>query len=90
MSTIIMMLCLHIETGIADEVERYNMEGCGFVDIDFNSIESLIKRLDDVSSVDCTNAVLNLVVDASDALKKFARFYAYWSGLCTDGNINVE
>lgn len=55
------------------------------MNMDFNSVKMLVEKLDDVSSVDCTNEVLRLVVDASDALKRFAHFYAYWADLYGTG-----
>lgn len=55
------------------------------MNMDVNSLIDLINKLDDVSSVDCTNSVLSLVVDASDALKKYFAFTKYWSDLYGTG-----
>lgn len=51
------------------------------MNMDYNSVKSLVEKLDNVSFVDCTNEVLDLIADASDAIKKFSRFYAYWGEL---------
>ena len=49
--------------------------------MDANSIIELVDKLDNVSSVDCTNEVLSLIVDSSDAIKKCFSFIKYWSDL---------
>lgn len=55
------------------------------MNMDLDSVVDLIQKLDNVSSVDCTNDVLSLVVDSSDALKKCALFIKYWSDLYGEG-----
>lgn len=55
------------------------------MNMDLNSVVDLIQKLDNVSSVDCTNDVLSLIVDSSDALKKCALFIKYWSDLYGEG-----
>lgn len=55
------------------------------MNMDVDSVRNLIDKLDDVSSVDCTNDVLRLIVAASDTIKNFSRFYAYWSQLYGEG-----
>lgn len=40
------------------------------MNMDLNSAVELVQKLDNVSSVDCTNDVLSLIVDSSDAIKK--------------------
>lgn len=55
------------------------------MNMDLNSVVDLIQKLDNVSSVDCTNDVLSLIVDSSDALKKCALFIEYWSDLYGEG-----
>lgn len=53
--------------------------------MDINSIADLVEKLDNVSSVDCTNDVLSLIVDSSDTIKKCASFIKYWSELYGKG-----
>ena len=53
--------------------------------MDVNSIVNLVNKLDNVSSTDCTNDVLSLIVDSSDALKKCLSFIKYWSDLYGEG-----
>lgn len=55
------------------------------MNMDLNSVVDLVQKLDNVSSVDCTNDVLSLIVDSSDALKKCALFIKYWSDLYGEG-----
>lgn len=55
------------------------------MDMDYYSIKSLVEKLDDVSSVDCTNEVLGLIVSASETIKKFVHFYIYWTELYGKG-----
>lgn len=55
------------------------------MNMDLNSVVDLIQKLDNVSSVDCTNDVLSLIVDSSDALKKCALFIKCWSDLYGEG-----
>lgn len=55
------------------------------MNIDVNSIIELVNKLDNVSSVDCTNEVLSLIVDSSDIIKKCLSFIKYWSDLYGEG-----
>lgn len=55
------------------------------MNMDFNSVVDLVQKLDNVSSVDCTNDVLSLIVDSSDAIKKCMSFIKYWSDLYGEG-----
>lgn len=55
------------------------------MNMNLNSVVDLVQKLDNVSSVDCTNDVLSLIVDSSDALKKCALFIKYWSDLYGEG-----
>ena len=55
------------------------------MNMDVNSIVDLVNKLDNVSSVDCTNEVLSLIVDSSDAIKKCFSFINYWSDLYGEG-----
>lgn len=55
------------------------------MNMDLHSVVDLVQKLDNVSSVDCTNDVLSLIVDSSDALKKCALFIKYWSDLYGEG-----
>lgn len=53
--------------------------------MDVYSLIDFVQKLDNVSSVDCTNDVLSLIVGSSDALKKCALFIKYWSDLYGEG-----
>lgn len=53
--------------------------------MDVNSVIDLVNKLDNVSSVDCTNEVLSLIIDSSDAIKKCFSFIKYWSDLYGEG-----
>lgn len=55
------------------------------MNMDVYSIIDLIQKLDNVSSVDCTNDVLSLIADSSDAIKKCVSFIKYWSDLYGQG-----
>ena len=55
------------------------------MNMDLDSVANLVNKLDNVSSVDCTNDVLSLIVDSSDAIKKCASFIKYWSNLYGEG-----
>lgn len=55
------------------------------MNMDLNSIADLVDKLDNVSSVDCTNDVLSLIVDSSDAIKKCVSFIEYWTNLYGEG-----
>lgn len=55
------------------------------MNMDVNSVVDLVQKLDNVSSVDCTNDVLSLIVDSSDAIKKCVSFIKYWSDLYGEG-----
>ncbi len=55
------------------------------MNMDFNSVKSLVEKLDNMSSIDCTNTVLSLLVNASDTIKNFMRFYIYWTELYGTG-----
>lgn len=55
------------------------------MNMDVDSIRNLVKKLDNVSSVDCTNDVLSLIADSSDAIRKCASFIQYWSNLYGEG-----
>lgn len=55
------------------------------MNMDVNSIVDLVNKLDNVSSADCTNEVLSLIADSSDAIKKCVSFIKYWSDLYGKG-----
>lgn len=55
------------------------------MNMDVDSVINLVNKLDNVSSVDCTNDVLSLIVDSSDAIKKCISFIKYWSDLYGTG-----
>ena len=55
------------------------------MNMDVNSVVNLVRKLDNVSSVDCTNDVFSLIVDSSDAIKKCFSFIKYWSDLYGTG-----
>ena len=55
------------------------------MNMDVDSIVNLVNKLDNVSSVDCTNDVLSLIADSSDAIKKCFLFIKYWSDLYGEG-----
>lgn len=55
------------------------------MNMDLNSVVDLVQKLDNVSSVDCTNDVLSLIVDSSDTIKKCVSFIKYWSDLYGEG-----
>lgn len=55
------------------------------MNMDLNSVVDLVQKLDNVSSVDCTNDVLSLIVDSSDAIKKCMLFIKYCSDLYGEG-----
>ena len=55
------------------------------MNMDLNSVVDLVNKLDNVSSVDCTNDVLSLIVDSSDAIKKCVSFIEYWTNLYGEG-----
>ena len=55
------------------------------MNMDLNSVVDLVQKLDNVSSVDCTNDVLSSIVESSDAIKKCISFIKYWSDLYGEG-----
>ena len=55
------------------------------MNMDLNSVVDLVQKLDNVSSVDCTNDVLSLIVDSFDTIKKCVSFIKYWSDLYGEG-----
>lgn len=55
------------------------------MNMDLYSIIDLVQKLDNVSSVDCTNDVLSLIADSSDTIKKCVSFIKYWSDLYGKG-----
>ena len=55
------------------------------MNMDLNSVVDIVQKLDNVSSVDCTNDVLSLIVDSSDTIKKCVSFIKYWSDLYGEG-----
>lgn len=50
-----------------------------------DDVKKLVLRLDNVSSVDCTNKILNDICKASEAIKCFLEFYEYWNSLYGQG-----
>ena len=50
-----------------------------------DDVKELVSKLDDTSSVDCTNEVLRNICKASDTIKTFLEFYEYWSSLYGQG-----
>lgn len=55
------------------------------MNMDVNSVIDFVQKLDNVSSADCTNDVLSLITDSSDAIKKCMLFIKYWSDLYGQG-----
>lgn len=55
------------------------------MNMDVDSLVNLVNKLDNVSFGDCTNEVLSLVEDSSDAIKKCMLLIEYWTKLYGEG-----